>query len=133
MGERVFDTRNGSIKVKLFEGKVGWRIPDNAPNLFAWGLSGWKFDRLHLTEQEQIKLNQEYLEWSVNTGCGACKLFGGTCSGLQPKPFNHFAEGQSVVVNSFEANFQPSAVEGKSYDEIKKVIKNGANCKPKEW
>lgn len=133
MAERTFDTHGGSVKVKLFEGKVGWRIPNDTSHLFAWGLRGWKFERLSLSEQEQIKLNQEYLEWSASAGCGRCKLFGNACSGLQPKPFNYSIEGQQIVVNGFEANFQPSAVEGKSYDEIKKEIKNGANCKPIEW
>lgn len=133
MAERIFDTLNGSVRVKLFEGKVGWNIPNNAPNLFAWGLSGWKFDRLHLTETEQIRLNQEYLEWSASVGCGGCKLLGNTCSGLQQKPFDHFADGKPIIVNSFEANFSDGSVKDKSYDEIRRVIKRDANCKPKSW
>ncbi|MEK9208972.1 MAG: hypothetical protein AAB910_02750 [Patescibacteria group bacterium] len=128
----MFDTRSGPVKVKLFEGKVGWNIPNDTPHLFAWGLSGRKFDKLHLTELERIKLDQEYFEWTASVGCGGCKLLGNTCSGLQPKPFNHFAEGQSVVVNSFEADFHQSVVEDKTFNEIKNLIKKGANCKPKE-
>ena len=109
---------------------MGWTIPKEMPHLFAWGLDNRKMKGL--TELEQIELNDKYHRWTVDVGCANCKLHGEMCSGLKAKSMVYSVEGERVIVNNYEADFDENALWGTSYTEFKKIIKEGAVCKPKE-
>jgi hypothetical protein len=130
MTERLFSVRKGGVKVRPFEGGVGWNMVGGTPHLFAWGLRGRKIDKLDLTESELIDLNQNYHKWSASVGCGKCELFNKICSGLQPKPFRHVVSGRLRKIIGYEANFDQNATKDVGQKEITKLLNNKANCKP---
>jgi hypothetical protein len=130
---REFETPHGKVRVKLFEGRVGWSMNSDSPELFAWGLSGRKYDRMHLTELEQIKLNQQYFEWISAEGCNKCWLNGLICAGLQPIPFEHYTEGLSVTVKNYQTHFIRDAIKVMPKEKVKDILKHEAACKPKHW
>jgi hypothetical protein len=132
--ERMFFTEAGYVNLKLFDAKVGWNIRGSSVELFAWGLSGRKINRLGLSELSLIKLNREYHEWFVTQTCNKCPLkINRTCSGLIPTPFDHPAEGGVTKVMSYDANMNQKITYELTFDGVKRMINRMASCKPIYW
>lgn len=136
--EKEFETPNGPVKVKLFEGGAGWNSfgvgEDWIPHIFVWGVYSRHVKKLNLPEMEGMDLNQAYFGWIADEGCGNCPLRESeVCSGLEPKQSQHFVEGTGFVDSpQYETHINPGAVRDKRYDEVKTMIKKQGTCRAKQ-